>query len=146
MSTMIRGSVVQKKIPAMGDSVNAVLDAMHDLSTREAGLSVVEAVLVMSNKGPQVRYRWLGDGLNVVVADLGTFRPDGAVATRKARDDEYTELEEGLASGGVQINYRHRITREEKTIHQATGQSLPMDSPEQAPLSKTNDLEQFRCP
>lgn len=146
MSTMIKGSVVQKKIPAMGDSVNAVLDAMHDLSTREAGISVVEAVLVMSNQGPQMRFRWLSDGLHVVVADLGVIRSDGAVATRKASDGEYTELEEGLASGGVQINYRHRITREEKTIHQATGQSLPMDSPEQAPMSKANELEQFRCP
>lgn len=116
--------------PTLGTSVNEVLDAFRDVSLNEAGLAVAEAVLVISKKGQQVRFRWLRDGLHVVAVDLGVLTKDGAVATVKATDADYDELEDGLRLGVVQIKYRHRISGVCSVLHQSTGQALPMDAPD----------------
>lgn len=124
--------------PSMGESVNEVLNVFRDKSRLESGLAVVEAVLTMSSKGGQIRYRWLDDGLNVVVANMGVFRPDGLVSTRMASEAEYSELEEGLACGAVQITCRHRISGQNSVLHQATGKSMPLDKPESIERPKMN--------
>lgn len=112
--------------PVLASSVHEVLVAFRDRSNDWSGLRVLEAVLVMDSHSRQVRYRWLQDGLHVVVADLGTFHPGGAVATRAATQADHRELEEGLAGGWVEITEFDRMTHETRVLHQATLRPLPM--------------------
>jgi hypothetical protein len=116
--------------PCMGASVNLVLDAFRDVSLAqfhpEHGPAFwIAATAMFTDKG-QMEFRWMPDGLHVVRADLGS-RPGAAVATSKATDREYTELEENLAKGMAQITMARRVDGTQIVLHQATARSLPMD-------------------
>lgn len=118
--------------PCLGASVNEVLNSFRDLCLarhhpQHGPAAWVQAIAMWTDKG-QLAYRFMPDGLHVVRAQLGQ-RTDASVATSKASDREYTELEENLAAGSAQISMVSRVNGREIVLHQATGRQLPMDRP-----------------
>lgn len=105
--------------PSLGQSVNAVLDAFKSTDQKwSGGLAVVEA-----NDMFGLNYRWMPA---IHGGHLGVSENCG-VTLRRASDDEYTALENGLATGSVSIILHNRVTRETNVLHQATGKPMPMD-------------------
>jgi len=105
--------------PSLGKSANAVLDAFKAVNNQwGSGIAVVEANDIFG-----LNYRWMPaiDG-----GKLGVSENCG-VTLRQASDAEYTALEEGIATGSVNIILHNRITRETRVLHQATGKPMPMD-------------------
>lgn len=107
------------KHPSLGSTVNSVLDAFKAASDEwSGGIGFVEANDIFG-----LNYRWMPaiDG-----GKLGVSENCG-VTLRQASDAEYTALEEGIATGSVNIILHNRITRETRVLHQATGKPMPMD-------------------
>lgn len=105
--------------PSLGATVNAVLDAFKAMSEEwGGGIGVVEAEHLFG-----FNYRWMpavhGGHLGVSENCGFTLRP--------ATDTEYSALEEGLASGSVNIVLYNRVSRETKVLHQATGLPIPLN-------------------
>ncbi len=84
---------------------NAVLDEFKRQDQQWIGLGVVEADLAGIRQ-----YRWMADGrLGVAGASGYTLRP--------ATDQEYTDLEQGIATGRVRITRFNRVSRQTEVIH-----------------------------
>lgn len=85
---------------------DAVLDEFKRQDRQWGGeIAVVEASLA----GIRL-YRWMPDGKLGVVGNAGyTLRP--------ATDQEYTDLEQGIAAGRVRITRYNRVSRQMEIIH-----------------------------
>lgn len=107
------------KRPSLGSTVNAVLDAFKAANDEwTGGIGFVEAEHLFG-----LNYRWMPA---VHGGHLGVSENCG-FTLRKATDAEYSELENGLAEGSVNIVLHNRISREAKVLHQATGKPIPMN-------------------
>ncbi len=84
---------------------NAVLDEFKRQDRNWSGIAIVEARLSLR------AYRWMGDGR------LGISGHEG-FTLRPATDQEYTDLEQGIAAGRVRITKYNRISRQTEIIHE----------------------------
>lgn len=105
------------KIPSLGSTVNAVLDAFKKLDTEWGSMGYVEARDIFG-----LTYRWL-PAING--GHLGVSENEG-FTLRRATDAEYTALEKAISAGQVQIVQFFRMKRELTVHHQSTGKPMPM--------------------
>lgn len=119
--------------PTMGGTVDAVMRAFIKESDDWCGIKVVEALLVLTDKGPARKYRVLGPGAPRRGTRIGVAEVDG-LCLRDSTAAEEAELEEGIAKGWVQIySMRRGFQRsvmpdgaaQQVVLHQATGREMP---------------------